>query len=105
MFTCIHYLNNPNHQNEIFRIAKQMVIEKQDITGSNCLKRVSGKLIVDKKGIKDLRKEDIEKLMNEENKCDHMISAGVKERPADCIRIDEVAAVCRYWRKCKSGVS
>jgi len=30
--------------------------------------------------------------MNEENEWDHRIPAGVKEGPADCIRIDEVAA-------------
>ena len=35
-------LNDPNHQNEIFRIAKQMVKERQDIMGSNCLKGVLG---------------------------------------------------------------
>jgi len=46
-------LNDPNQQNEIFRIAKQMVKERQDIAGSNCLKGVSGKVIVDEKGIKD----------------------------------------------------
>ena len=46
-------LNDPNQQNEIFRISKQMVKERQYITGSNCLKGVSGKVIVDEKGIKD----------------------------------------------------
>jgi len=30
--------------------------------------------------------------MNKENEWDHRILAGVKERPAECIRIDEVAA-------------
>jgi len=59
--------NEPNQQNEIFRIAKQMVKERQDITGSYCLKDVSGKVIVDEKGIKDTWKEYMEKLMNEEN--------------------------------------
>jgi len=34
-------------------MAKQMVKERQDITVSNCLKGVSGKVIVDEKGIKD----------------------------------------------------
>jgi len=34
-----------------------MVKEWQDITGSNCLKGLSGKLIVDEKGIKDPYKE------------------------------------------------
>ena len=50
---CVSDLNDPERQNEIFRMAKQMVKERQDITGSNCLKGVSGKVIVDKKGIKD----------------------------------------------------
>jgi len=59
-------LNDPNHQNEIFQIAKQMIKERQDITGSNCPKRVLGKVIVDEKGIKDSWKEYMEKLMNEE---------------------------------------
>jgi len=39
-------LNDPDQQNEIFRVAQQMVTERQAITGSNCLKGVSGKVIV-----------------------------------------------------------
>jgi len=39
---CASDRNDPEHQNEIFRMAKQMVKERQDITGSNCLKGVSG---------------------------------------------------------------
>jgi len=35
---CASNLNDPNHQNEIFRIAKQMVKGRQYTTGSNCLK-------------------------------------------------------------------
>jgi len=48
-------------------IAKQIVKERQDITGSNCLKGASGRVTVDEKGIKDSWKEYMEKLMNEEN--------------------------------------
>jgi len=55
-----------------------MVKERQDITGSNCLKGALGRVIVDEKGIKDSWKEYMEKLMNEENKWDHRISATVK---------------------------
>jgi len=36
---------------------------------------------------------------DEENELDHRILDGVKERSADCIRIDEVAAT---WKKMKS---
>jgi len=68
-------LNDPEHQNEIFQVAKQMVKERRDITGSNSLKGVSGKVIVDEKGIKDSWKEYMEKLMNEESEWDHRISA------------------------------
>jgi len=44
-----------------------MVKERQDITGSNCLKGISGKVIVYEKGITDSWKENMKKLMNEEN--------------------------------------
>jgi len=41
----------------LFQIAKQMAKERQDIMGSNCLKGVTGKVIVDEKGIKDSLKD------------------------------------------------
>ena len=47
--TCIFM----NREDAIDRIAKQLVTERQDITGSNCLKGVLGRVIVDEKGIKD----------------------------------------------------
>jgi len=56
-----------------------MVKERQDITRSNCLKGVSGKLIVDEEGIKDSWKEYPEKLTNEENEWDQRIEAAVKK--------------------------
>ena len=56
-------------------------------------------MIVDEKGIKDSRKEYMEKLMNEENESDHRISTTVKEGPADCIRINEVAAALKQMKR------
>ena len=78
-----------------------MVKERQDIhvTGLNCTKSASGKVIVDDKGIKDSWKEYLEKLMNEENEWDHKISAEVKEGPADCIRMAEVRAVLKKMKR------
>ena len=49
--------NDSECQNEIFQMAKQMVKERQDITGLNCIKGASGKVIVDDKGIKESWKE------------------------------------------------
>jgi len=62
-----------------------MIKERQDITGSNCLKGISGKVIVDEKGIRDSWKEYMEKLLNEENewgdgnqlKKDHQTASGL----------------------------
>ena len=69
---------------------------------SKCLKGVSGKVIVDEKGITDSWKEYTEKLINEENEWDHRISAGVKEGPADCIRTDEAAAALKKMKRHKA---
>ena len=44
-----------------------MVKQRQDITGLNCIKGASGKVIVDDKGIKDCWKEYMEKLMKKMN--------------------------------------
>jgi len=41
------------------------------------------------------------KLMNEENEWDHRISATIKEGPADCIRIDEIAAELKKMKRHK----
>jgi len=60
-------------------------------------------MTVDEKGIKDSWKEYMEKMTNEENEWDHRISAGVKEGPADCIRIDEVAAALKKMKKHKAA--
>jgi len=44
----------------------------------------------------------VEKLINEENEWNHRISAGVKKGPADCIKIDEVAAALKKIKRHKS---
>ena len=41
------------------------------------------------------------KLMNEENEWDHSISTTIKEGPADCIRMDEVAAALQKAKVCQ----
>jgi len=46
--------------------------------------------------------EYTEKLMNEENEWDHGISAKVKEKLADCIRIGEVVAALKKTMRHKA---
>jgi len=86
-------------------MTKQMVKERLDMTGPNCLKGVTGEVIVDENGIKESWQKYLEKLMSEENELDHRISAGVKEWQADCIRIDGVAAALKKrWGDVKPQV-
>ena len=59
-------------------------------------------MTVDKKRIKDSWKEYMEKLINEENELYHRIEATVKEGPADCIRMDKVAAALKKMKKHKA---
>ena len=79
-------------------MAKQVVKERWDVKESNCLKGVSGKVIVDEKRIKHFGKEYMEKLMKRmngiiENRLE------LKDRPADCTRNDEVAAVLKKMKR------
>ena len=53
-------------------------------------------MIVDEKGIKDSWKEYLQKQMNEENEWE------VKEGPADCIIICEVAAALKKMKRHKA---
>ena len=57
---CASDLNDLKHQNEILRIVKQMVKERQVIMVSNHLKRVLGEVIIDEKASKDLWKKYME---------------------------------------------
>jgi len=44
----------------------------------------------------------MDKLVNEENEWNHRTEATVKERPADCIRMDEVAAALKKMKRHKA---
>jgi len=41
----------------------------------------------------------MEKLMNKENEWNHRISAGVKEGPVDCIRIDKALTALKKMKR------
>jgi len=55
---------------QIFRVAKRMAREREDISGVNCLRDSGGSLIVDEEGLKEAWKRHMERLMNEENMWD-----------------------------------
>ena len=53
---------------ELFRVAKQTVGEKKDVSGVSCLKDESGAVKVSVDDRKKIWKEHMEKLMNVENR-------------------------------------
>ena len=50
----------------MFKIAKQMAKERQDMVGVNCLKDESGNIVVKLEMIKKRRREYMEQLLNAE---------------------------------------
>jgi len=65
-------------------MAERTVGEGQDMTGVDCVKGASGKVIVDGRGIRDSWRECEGRLMDEESGWDYGMSAEVGEGLADC---------------------
>ena len=61
---------------ELFRIAKQRVVEKKDGVGVSCLKDESGVVKISVDDRKKIWKEHMEELMNVENEWSDSIDAG-----------------------------
>jgi len=83
-------------------MAKQMTKEKRDITSSNCLNDLTGKLIVSEQNIKDMLKPYMAKLMNEDNNWDNDTFCEIKEGAVDCMRAGEVAKALEKMKKHKA---
>ena len=83
-------LDSKEGRQNIFRIAKQKKKERKDITGTNCLKKDNGELLVSEEQVSDRWREHFEKLLNEENEWNDELSAEYVEGPADMISKEEV---------------
>ena len=83
-------LDTEEGKKNVFRIAKQMANERQDVVGVNCLKDSAGKVVIDSKGIKKTWKDYMEKLMNEENDWDKDVLCDKTEGPCCKISSEEV---------------
>ena len=75
----------------VFKIAKQIAKEQQDVTGVKCLKNEQGEVLVEAKDIKERWKEYMEKLLNVENEWDGDVMADMVEGlPPNRISEEEV---------------
>jgi len=92
-------LSDSECQSGIFRRARRMVGEGQDVTGLDCVEGASGRVVVDDGGIKDCWRECMERLVGGENEWGRGMSAGVGEGPADCVGVDGVRAALKRMKK------
>ena len=84
----------------VFRIAKQLARDGQDVVNVNCLKDKSGRVVIDNEEIKRIWKDYMEHLLNEENIWDREVDCSVKEGPECLISREEVD---RALKKMKNG--
>jgi hypothetical protein len=98
-------LDTEDGKRNVFRIAKQMAKERQDVVGGNCLKNGEGKLVIDSDGIKDAWKKYMERLLNEENNWDKDTTCDKTEGPMCRITQEEVRNAIRKMKKGKAAGS
>ena len=91
---------------KIFRMAKQHAREKKDIVGGQAIRDPHGKLCVDMEDKKDVWKNYMEKLLNEENEWDGVLNDIEIDGEMDDISSDEVRAAMKQMRSGKAcGIS
>ena len=95
-------LESEEGKKNVFRIAKQMSEERQDVVGVNCLKDSTGKIVIDNIGIKKTWKDCMEKLLNEENTWDNDVFCEKIEGPSCRITRTEVEKALKKTKKGKA---
>ena len=98
-------LDSEEGKRNVFRIAKQMAKERQDVVGGNCLNDNRGRLVIDSEKIKDRWKEYMDKLLNEENVWDKDTDCEKTEGPRCKIRQEEVKKALKKMKKGKAAGS
>jgi len=96
-------LESEKGKRNVFRIAKQMAKERQDVLGVNCLKDSKGKIVIDGNEIPGIWKGYMEKLLNEENEWDNSTDCDTKEGPCCRITNAEVKKALASMKKGKAA--
>ena len=96
-------LESEKGQRSFFKIAKQMVKERRDVTGTNCVKDDDGNIVTDNRGVKEVWRRYMEKLLNVENDWDGEV--GCEEVEGECCPImhTEVAKALKAMKDGKAA--
>ena len=65
--TFAEQLHTKERKRNVIRIAKQMMNERKEVIGVNCLKNEDGEVVVESEGVKQRWKDYMERLLNIEN--------------------------------------
>ena len=96
-------LNTEEGQRPVFKIAKQMAKERQDVVGVNCMKDESGNIVVQPEMMKKRWREYMEQLLNVENEWDGNVECGVVEGPREHVTEMEVEKAIGKMKSGKAG--
>ena len=85
-------LDRKDGRKNIYRIVKQIIHQNKDVTESNCIKDVNGKVVTDGNKVRLTWKEYFDKLLNEENvwEKDSLDYVDVVQGPSERIAEEEV---------------
>ena len=89
-------LESGKGKRSIFKVAKQMVKEGQDVTGTCCMKDTDGNIRVDSNGVKKIYQEYMERLLNVENEWDKQVECEPTQGPS--CRIEFLCTKARETR-------
>ena len=62
------------HPNKVFKLVKSMKKDEKDVKGGRCMRGSNGRLSFSEKDRGKVRKEHMERIMNEENEWDQNVS-------------------------------
>ena len=87
----------------IYKVARQMAKEGQDVTGTCCMRDTEGIIRVDNNGVKKIWQEYMEKLLNVENEWDKQVECDLVQGPSCRIEEEEVAKALKCMKKGKAA--
>ena len=68
------------HPNKVFKLVKSMKKDGKDVEGGRCMRGIDGRLNFSEKDRGKVRKEHMERIINEENEWDQNVKAELVER-------------------------
>ena len=83
----------------MFKLEKGLKTDSKEVEGGRCMRRSDGKLCFCEKEIGNVCEDYMERIMYEENDCDHNVEGDAVEGPVVCVSREEVLQALNENRK------